>query len=184
MLAYSGRQVFTNLVLSAKSAFRSLCFILGSTLGTLNYKFFLCFFLASVARELSFQDAYPPDRLAFARTKLGRRVAKLEKKRHLVTSKVAEAIDALLAIYGRELSTTLAAINAKLAETWSHVRIRTTKRIPVLTQRADPGSTILSLVHSVSPYGDVDPSNHLMLSLHGRNPSEQSVGSRLHSIIS
>lgn len=57
---------------------RCLCFLLGGSLGTLHYKFFICFVLSSLCKMLCAAESCPADRLAFARTKLARRVATTE----------------------------------------------------------------------------------------------------------
>ncbi len=103
-------------------------------------------------KDLSIQGSCPPDRLAFARTKLARRVAKLQQQKELATSQVAKAMDVLFRTYGKVFSDTLEAANAKLAEMWVSIQTRVTKRILPLPRRADPDSTVLSLVHSVSRF--------------------------------
>lgn len=129
---------------------RSLCFLLGGTLGTLQYKFFTCFMLASITKELTLQGSCPADQLAFARTKLARRGAKLQQRQDLATPQVATAIEGLFHIYGRLFKETLGIVNVKLDEMWESIQTRVTKRFLPLPRRADPDSTALSLAHSVS----------------------------------
>lgn len=129
---------------------RSLCFLLGGIIGTLHYKFFICFILASIAKELSVQSLCSADRLAFAGSKLARRVAKLQQQKDSATPQVAKAIDSLFLTYGKVFNGALELVNAKLAEMWASIRTRVTKTILPLPRRADSESTNLSLLHSVS----------------------------------
>ncbi|KAK4693761.1 hypothetical protein P7C71_g3689, partial [Lecanoromycetidae sp. Uapishka_2] len=128
---------------------RSLCFLLGGHLGTLHYKFFSCFMLASVTKELSHQASSSADRIAFARTKLARRVAKLQQQKNLAIPQVTKAMNVLFREFGKTFSDTLEIANTNLAESWASVRAKVTKRIQQLPRRADPGSTVLSMVHSM-----------------------------------
>ena len=127
---------------------RSLCFLLGGCNGLLRYKFFISFFLSSISEEICVRGSFPPDRIAFARTKLARRVAKLQRQKDMVAPKVGESIDFLFSKFGRDFTSTLQAVNDQLSQDWTQVRLRATKRISPLARRADPGSTIISLHNS------------------------------------
>ena len=127
---------------------RSLCFLLGGDDGTLHYKFFMSFVLSSFSKEICADGLFPPDQLAFARTKFARRVAKLQQQRSIAVPRVAHTIDSLFSKYGKEFTITLRTLNGRLSQDWSMVRSLATKRISPLPRRADPGSTILSLQNS------------------------------------
>lgn len=127
---------------------RSLCFLLGGQIGLLHYKFFICFVLSSISKEVCVKGSFPPDRIAFARTKLARRVAKLQQQKGMSTPQVFETIDSLLSNYGKEFTNTLRTLNDRLSQDWSQVRSRATKQISPLPRRADPNDTTLSLYHS------------------------------------
>lgn len=127
---------------------RSLCFLLGGNLGTLHYKFFMSFVLSSLSKEVCAGGSFLPDQLAFARTKIARRVAKLQQQKDTATPQVAKTIDSLFSKCGKEFTTTLRTLNDRLGQDWSIVRSRATKRIPLLPKRADMSSTTLSLHHS------------------------------------
>ncbi len=127
---------------------RSLCFTLGGSTGLLHYKFFISFVLSSICKEICISGSFPPDRIVFARTKLARRVAKLQNQKGTETPPVVETINSLFSIFGKEFTNTLRTLNDRLSKDWSQVRSRATKRISPLAKRAHPSSTILSLVHS------------------------------------
>jgi len=127
---------------------RCLCFLLGGSLGTLHYKFFTCFIVSSLCKKLCAADSYPADRLAFARTKLARRAAKLEQQKAVATPQLAKAIDSLFQKYRKEFTSVIQTINARLDQTWNLVRARTTRPVELLPRRADQNSTVLSLLHS------------------------------------
>ena len=127
---------------------RSLCYLMGGNLGTLYYKFFMSFVLSSFMNEICAGGSLQSDRLAFARTKIARRMAKLEQRKDLVTPQLARTIDSLFSRYGKEITSTLRTINDRLSQDWSLVRSRATKRISPLPRRADTGSTALTLYNS------------------------------------
>lgn len=127
---------------------RALCFLLGGTLGTLHYKFFISFVLSSLSKEVCAEDSFPSDRLAFARTKLARRVAKLQQQKDIASPQVTKAIDSLFSKCEKAFTNTLRILNDRLSQEWSLIRSRATKRILTLPRRADTGSTKLSLFHS------------------------------------
>lgn len=127
---------------------RSLCFLLGGNVGTPHYKFFTCFVLSSLSKDICAEGSFPPDRLAFARTKLARRVAKLQQQKDMPTRRVAETINSLFSKCGKEFTSTLRTLNDRLSQDWSLIRSRAIKRISPLPRRADTGSTTLTLYHS------------------------------------
>ncbi|CAF9942696.1 MAG: hypothetical protein ALECFALPRED_009917 [Alectoria fallacina] len=127
---------------------RSLCFLLGGNLGTLHYKFFMSFVLSSLSKKVCVEGPFPPDRLAFARTKLARRVAKIQQLKDIAAPQAVKIIDFLFSRYGKEFTNSLRTLNDRLSQDWGLVRFRATKRISPLPRRADTYSTVLSLFHS------------------------------------
>jgi len=127
---------------------RCLCFLLGGSIGTLQYKFFMCFQVSSLCKKLYATNSHPADRLAFARTKLARRAAKLERQKTSATPQLATAIDSLFKHHGKEFASVVQTINAQLDHTWTLIRGRATKHVDLLPKRADHNDTVLSLVHS------------------------------------
>ena len=127
---------------------RSLCLLLGDHLGTLHYKFFMGFVLSSIANEICGESTFPPDRLAFARTKLARRLAKLQQQKEIATPKVARSIEVLFSKFEKSFTSTLRALNDQLSQNWDLIRSHSTKRISPLPKRALGDSTVLSLCHS------------------------------------
>lgn len=127
---------------------RSLHNLLGETLGSLHYKFFMSFVLASISQEFCVDSSIPIDRLAFARTKLARRVAKIQRQKTSATQQLSEAIDSLLLSFEKGFNRTLREANEVLTKRWNNIRARATKRVALFQRRADPASTTLSLFHS------------------------------------
>ena len=127
---------------------RSLCFLLRGDLGALHYKFFMSFVLSSIANVICGESPFPPDRLAFARTKLARRLAKLQQQKERATLELASSIDLLFSKFGKGFTNTLRDLNDRLSQDWSLIRSRATKRISPLPKRAHGDSTVLSLYHS------------------------------------
>ena len=127
---------------------RSLCFLLGSSLGTLHYKFFMVFVHCSLSKKTCAKGSFPPDQLAFARTKIARRVAKLQQQKDMTTPQVAKTIEFLFSKHAKEFTNTLRVLNDRLSQDWSLVRARATKQISPLPRRADAVCTTLSLSHS------------------------------------
>lgn len=123
---------------------RSLCFLMGGRDGLLHYKFFISFVLSSISKDICLEGSSPPDRLAFARSKLARRVAKLQQHKDMSKSQ----FDSLFSRFGKGFAGTLRTLNERLSQGWSRVRSRATKQISLLPRRADPSDTTLSLYHS------------------------------------
>ena len=126
---------------------RSLCSMLGSQ-GTLYYKVFMCFLLSSLSNEFCMEASFPADMLAFARTKLARRIAKLEAQCGDGIPDGAETVQSLLLQHDRRFTSVLQTVNNRLDAEGRQLRIQDTKRIYKLPRRADHASTTLSLHHS------------------------------------
>lgn len=155
---------------------RSLCFLLGGMLGTIHYKFFMCSVMASVCRKLCAATTECPDRLAFARSKLARRLAKLEQRRTIATPRMVEVINMMFSRHEKGFESAMRLANDKLQNLWSLIRARTTKRVLPLPRRADPASTSLSLYHSRSFLQRI-----LKEALYGRPPVPLCLEQRLRN---
>lgn len=127
---------------------RSLCFLLDGPVGLVHYKFFMSVTLSSIANEICVKGSFTSDRIAFARTKLARRVAKLQRRTDIATPLVVKTINSLFTRFGKMFTDTLQILNQQLSQNWSQVRLLATKQILPLPRRADPSNTILSLSHS------------------------------------
>ncbi|KAL8728585.1 MAG: hypothetical protein Q9166_005318 [cf. Caloplaca sp. 2 TL-2023] len=133
---------------------RILCSLLGPH-GTLHYKFFICTLMSSLCHEFCTQSAFPPDRLAFARAKLARRVAKLESQGKASSSDVSVVIHSLFIRNERGLTGTLRTLTKTLEDRGNQLRNRHTKKMYRLPKRADPESMVLSLHHSWHAVNDI-----------------------------
>lgn len=123
---------------------RSLCFLMGGAEGLLHYKCFTSFVLSSISKKICLEGSSPPDRLAFARSKLARRVAKLQQHKNMSKSQ----FNSLFSRFELDFASTLRILNERLSQGWSRVRSRATKKISLLPRRADPSDMTLSLYHS------------------------------------
>lgn len=128
---------------------RILCSLLGAH-GVFHYKFFMCFLMSSICTRFCSSELFPTDRLAFARTKLARRIAKLEAQGAIGNTDVSEIVHSLFARNEAYFTKILRTIETDLAERGKRLRTNNTKKMYRLSKRADPESTILSLHHSRS----------------------------------
>ena len=126
---------------------RSLCSLFGDR-GIFHYKSFICYFMSNPCIEFYQGELFSADRLAFARAKLARRVAKLESQCHSGSLDVPEIIRSMLTRSDRHFATVLQTIGKRLDEEAGHFRIRHTRKMYKLPKRADAESTVLSLHNS------------------------------------
>ena len=138
---------------------RILCSLLGPH-GTLHYKFFICSLMASLCHSFCNPDSFPADRLAFARTKLARRVAKLEAMGVGSAPEVSTVIRSLFNHHEKTLMDALRMVQRILEDRGTRMRTSHTKKIPSLPKRAPPGSTILSLCHSRATINQILTENY------------------------
>ncbi|KAL8922233.1 MAG: hypothetical protein Q9208_005312 [Pyrenodesmia sp. 3 TL-2023] len=128
---------------------RTLCSLLGP-LGPIHYKFFMCSLLSTLCHKLATELSIPTatDRLAFARTKLARRIAKLEAQSVSCSTEASVVFQALFNQNEAKFVSILRFLQKTLEDRGSQLRNRHTKRVYRLPKRADPESTVLSLRHS------------------------------------
>jgi hypothetical protein len=127
---------------------RYLCSRFGPSTGLLQYKVFICFVMSQLCERFVVDAQFPTEQLAFARTKLARRVAKLQVlQRDLRLDSMVPATN-LLTIFEPFFRKSLSLVNSHLEKAWSALRSRLTKHILPLPKRAFPGSTTLALSNS------------------------------------
>ena len=126
---------------------RSLCSLFGDQ-GFFHYKLFMCFFMSNLCSEFSKEKLFFADRIAFARAKLARRVAKLESQSQSGSHDVLKSVRSMLAQNDRRFTPVLQTMGKRLDEEAGHLRTLHTTKMYKLPQRADPESTVLSLHHS------------------------------------
>lgn len=120
----------------------------GLELGRSYYKLLLAIFHTNVLNDFVLQMG--PESIAFIRTKLGRRLAKLNED---IKNSSSESQPALLHLFGRfesQFLTVLKCANDHLEATWSGFKRMTRKPIPRLNKSADIRALHLSLPNSRS----------------------------------
>lgn len=126
---------------------RILCSLLGAY-GTLHYKFFMCSVISSLCLKLGTQETVTTDRLAFAQTKLARRVAKLETQRVTSSPEVSAIIQSLFNRNEANFTGILRSLQKISIDRGAQLRNHHTRKMYRLPKRADPGSTTLLLHNS------------------------------------
>ena len=163
---------------------RCLCVLLGASLGTLHFKFFMCFIHSSICQSLTDVDvmSHIPDRLAFARSKLARRLAKLQRQ-----IDTTGHIGRMFSRHGRGFQIAIGQANSKLQNIWKAIQRKTIKSVSPLPKRADREATVLSLPNSRSfmerILGEVlygRPTEHLRLEQRVRNAGLHALKTNAH----
>lgn len=126
---------------------RALCSLLGPQ-GILHYKFFMCSLISSLCRQFSIHQSFPAHWLDIARTKLARRMAKLEAQGNASSSEVSAVIHSLCVRIEGDVSHNLRSLQTILDKRGFWTRNHHTKKMYKLPKRADPESMLLSLRHS------------------------------------
>ncbi|KAL8785599.1 MAG: hypothetical protein Q9213_003253 [Squamulea squamosa] len=111
-------------------------------------RFFMCFLMSSLCHSFSTQESSSSERLMFARTKLARRVTKLQAQAVTSSPEVSTIVQSLFNRVGKSIFATLRSLESILEDRGIQMRIRHTKKMCRLPKRADPASTTLSLQHS------------------------------------
>ncbi|KAI0878565.1 hypothetical protein GGS24DRAFT_517708 [Hypoxylon argillaceum] len=125
---------------------RQLCFALGAEQGQVGYKFLMTILLAELLDESA--GTLSPHNVVCLRTKLARRMAKLEMNqekirlhREVVYSEWFNAASTLV-------RNSIETANAKVEAAWESFKQGTIRRIPYLPYRAPPESLELTLPNS------------------------------------
>ena len=121
---------------------------LGGEVGFIHYKFFMSYVLSQLCDEVRNCKSMQLESLGFLRTKLSRRLAKLENERAQSQAMVCQAFDELFDSFILYFRHILKAANEKLEAAWSAARIKSCKMVQALPERADPDSLVLALRNS------------------------------------
>lgn len=121
---------------------------LGGEVGFIHYKFFVSYVLSQVCDELLNCKSMQLESLGFLRTKLSRRLAKLETQRAQTQALVRQAFDEMFDAFILHFRHILKAANEKLEAAWSVARFKSCKMVRPLPEQADPDSLILALRNS------------------------------------
>ena len=127
---------------------RYLCHHLGDEIGRVEYKFAVCLLLSEFAHSVeAFSDSL--DRIALLRTKLCRRLAKLDIDRaRSQCPSVSAHCELLFGTVGPRIDKDIASINTFIGDTWSGFLADTRTRLPLLQKHATPGELKMSLDRS------------------------------------
>ncbi|KAG8525228.1 uncharacterized protein KY384_008872 [Bacidia gigantensis] len=127
---------------------RSLCTLLGGSMGTAHYKLFTCSLMATLLKDSLRVSRFSVDKITHARAKLARRLDKLTQEMAVPTSNLGLSIAGVFPIFEPSMSRILQDVNTELEEQWKYARSQALKRILPLPTRADQKSTTLLLPHS------------------------------------
>ena len=123
---------------------RTLSTTFGGTVGQFYYKVMMCMAFVHLCKHLV-NGSNSLEVLSFARTRLGRRTAKLQLWKK--SGSLDHACSHILAGCEAEYQRTLQSLNENLHRLWNSIQGKVTKEIRPLMRRANPESTELSLVH-------------------------------------
>jgi len=115
---------------------RALASLFGAKEGLVQYKNYVAFVLADICTEISQNVACKAETIAFVRSKLARRLHKLQKK------------DSLLGHLEAPFAKTLDTANARLNDDWSTIQRSRRKYVETVPLTVDPTNLKLSLVNS------------------------------------
>ena len=122
---------------------------MGTDLGFVHYKFFMAFFLTRLGDQFSALESFPVESLTFARTKLSRRITKLEVEKQNSSANIRTNLEEMFADFSEMFLKTLQLMNDKIAAEWSAIRSATEKRIRRLPYRAPPSDLKMTLHNSL-----------------------------------
>ncbi|KAI0393574.1 hypothetical protein F5Y17DRAFT_466837 [Xylariaceae sp. FL0594] len=128
------------------AAQRQLCHLLGHELGQVAYKCLMASVLSDLLDEVVRRTS--PHRIAVLRTKLARRMAKLEMDTEKIRLRQDMACHNWLTAMSSLVSASLANANAVMAAHWDVLRKRLTRQIRPLPLQAPAGSLRLTLPNS------------------------------------
>ena len=121
---------------------------LGGEVGFIHYKFFVCYVLSQLCDELQNCKSMQLESLGFLRTKLSRRLAKLETQRAQSQALICQAFYDMFNNFTSHFRQILKAANEKLEAAWSIARLQSCKMVQPLPEQADPDSLVLALRNS------------------------------------
>ncbi|KAL8968636.1 MAG: hypothetical protein Q9183_002371, partial [Haloplaca sp. 2 TL-2023] len=126
---------------------RILCSRLGPC-GTVHYKFFMCYLVATLCHRFTAEASFSAEQVEIARTKLARRLTKLETQRLGCGADVSALHESLLSRTKGMYEGVLQTLSKSLEERGIRLRGLHTKMMYRLPKRAKFESTTLSLSHS------------------------------------
>lgn len=134
---------------------RSLAMLLGGVDGLIHYKVFVAFHIAELCDQLTENHLIHTEYLAHVRTKLARRLAKLQSHLDPGSTSMQRTSCKLFTELDRKFTATLDGANSRLASEWTRIRTQSKKLIPRLPKRAEEASLVLSLRWSYSRLWDI-----------------------------
>ena len=128
---------------------RCLVFLFGKVIGTFHYKVFMSYVLARLCEKYCAERNLSSDLLAFARTRVGRRAAKLQHRKQAWADELDLQTLNLLKRLAPTVLEILEKVNTRLEQDWTQLRALVTRKIKPIPRRADADSTHLKLSHSL-----------------------------------
>ncbi|KAJ8129394.1 hypothetical protein O1611_g4237 [Lasiodiplodia mahajangana] len=125
---------------------RQLCFALGAERGQLGYKFLMAILLAELLGDSA--GSLDPHNVVCLRTKLARRMAKLEVNQEKIRLDQDAACNSWFAAASAVVRNSIETANEKVEAAWEAFKNETTRRITLLPTKAPPYSQFLSLPNS------------------------------------
>ncbi|KAE8149344.1 hypothetical protein BDV25DRAFT_156541 [Aspergillus avenaceus] len=126
---------------------RLLYLRLGPELGRIQYKFTMCTLMARLLSDSV--NILDPEQCNFLKTKLCRRLAKLEMDKQNSSEGVQDAYARLLAAIGPYCQQSISKATAIFEAKWKSFRSRLCRRIPLLPNRAEDKDLKLALPNSL-----------------------------------
>ncbi|KAI9765237.1 MAG: hypothetical protein M1840_007729 [Geoglossum simile] len=128
---------------------RQLCTLLGGELGRVHYKFLICLVLARLLIE-GLDHYLNLESLAFLKTKLCRRLAKLEVDKERTSPSLLTVYEYMFATLGPLFHETTRKATRHIESTWATFKSTIQKPIPALPPRASQRDIYLTLPNSGS----------------------------------
>ncbi|KAI0809453.1 hypothetical protein GGR55DRAFT_175773 [Xylaria sp. FL0064] len=128
------------------AAQRQLCFSLGAERGQIAYKYLIAMILARVLDDSA--GLLRPEQVVCLRTKLARRMAKLEMLQNEVQIHKDVACHDWCVAASAIVRHSIQSANMKIEAEWDSFKRKTARRIPALPDRAPPDSIKLTLPNS------------------------------------
>ncbi|KAI0854775.1 hypothetical protein F4860DRAFT_84991 [Xylaria cubensis] len=159
------------------AAQRNLCFTLGAKQGQVGYKYLIAILLAELLDESA--ASLSPHKVVCLRTKLARRMAKLESNPEKVDLCHDDAFESWSIAVSAVVRNSMEKATRNVEAAWDSFKKNTTRRIPRLPLRAPPESLELTLPNSGRYLDDILSTTLLLPPLLGSaalpDPLEQSI---------
>ncbi|KAJ8120312.1 hypothetical protein ONZ43_g2948 [Nemania bipapillata] len=156
---------------------RQLCFALGAERGQIAYKFLMAILLAELLDECA--RTLSPHKVVCLRTKLARRMAKLEMNQEMTRLQENVQCGTWFNAVATTVRNSIEAANAKVEAAWESFKRNTTRQIPYLPHRAPLDSLNLTLPNSGRYLDEILSTRLLQPSALGPvtlpNPLDQSI---------